>query len=102
VARPMFFYAGVYDSSADAELDHAAIRALRTRRAIGAYESTIVVLEPGTTALVVVGGDSDAEAVELVAERAKEHTLERTLGDRDKMERKALDWIARAVRHAEV
>jgi hypothetical protein len=28
MAKPMFFYAGVYDSSADAELDYEAIKAL--------------------------------------------------------------------------
>ena len=27
MAKPMFFYAGVYDSSADAELDYEAVKA---------------------------------------------------------------------------
>jgi uncharacterized membrane protein len=173
MAKPMFFYAGVYDSSADAELDYEAIKALHGRGAIGSYDSAIIVhrpdgevkvtktekpaqhggwvgmaagagaavmfpfllpavgvaaaggagvgawfghlahgtsrgeakdigamLEPGTSALVVIGIDTDAEAIELAAERAKAHTLKREFGDWDEAEQDALDSIARAEQHA--
>jgi uncharacterized membrane protein len=175
MAKPMFFYAGVYDSSADAELDYDAIKALHGRGAIGSYDSAIIVhrpdgevkvtktekpahhgawiglaagagaavvfpfllpavsyagmagagaglgawfghlahgtsrgeakdigamLEPGTTALVVIGIDTDAEAIERAAVRAKEHTLKRSFGDWDEAEQDALDSIARAEQHA--
>jgi hypothetical protein len=110
VAKPMFFYAGVYDSSADAEMDYEAIAGMagagawfghlahgtsrEEARDIGA------MLEPGTTALVVIGVDSDAEAIERAAIRAKRHTLKRQFGDWDEAEQDALDSIARAEQHA--
>jgi hypothetical protein len=34
MAKPMFFYAGVYDSAVDAELDHEATRALSSAHAV--------------------------------------------------------------------
>jgi hypothetical protein len=37
MAKPMFFYAGVYDSSADAELDYEAIE----RAAVHAKDHTL-------------------------------------------------------------
>jgi uncharacterized membrane protein len=175
MAKPMFFYAGIYDNSADAELDYDAIKALHARAAIGSYDSAIIVhrpdgevkvtktekpahhgawiglaagagaavvfpfllpavsyagmagagaglgawfghlahgtsrgeakdigamLEPGTTALVVIGIDNDAEAIERAAVRAKQHTLKREFGDWDEAERDALEAIGRAERHA--
>jgi uncharacterized membrane protein len=175
MAKPMFFYAGIYDSSADAELDYEAIKSLHARAAIGSYDSAIIVhrpdgevkvtktekpaqhgawiglaagagaavvfpfllpavsyagmagagaglgawfghlahgtsrgeakdigalLEPGTTALVVIGIDNDAEAIERAAERARVHTLKREFGDWDEAEQDALESIARAEQHA--
>jgi uncharacterized membrane protein len=175
VAKPMFFYAGIYDSSADAERDYEAIKSLHNRAAIGSYDSAIIVhrpdgevkvtktekpaqhgawiglaagagaavvfpfllpavsyagmagagaglgawfghlahgtsrgeakdigamLEPGTTALVVVGVDEDAEAIESTADRARVHSLKRGFGDWDEAERDALEAIARAEQHA--
>ena len=35
MAKPMFFYAGIYDSSADADADYEAIKTLHGRGAIG-------------------------------------------------------------------
>jgi hypothetical protein len=58
------------------------------------------MLEPGTTALVVVGVDTDAEAIEGAADRAKDHTLKREFGDWDEAEQDALASIARAEQHA--
>jgi uncharacterized membrane protein len=175
MANPMFFYAGIYDSTADADIDYDAIKGLHTTGAIGSYDSAIIVhghdgdvkvtktekptqhgawiglaagagaavmfpfllpavsyagmagagagvgawfghlahgtsrgeakeigamLEPGMTALVVIGIDRDAEAVELAATRAKEHTLRRQVGDWEEAERDALDAIQRAEQHA--
>jgi uncharacterized membrane protein len=175
MAKPMFFYAGIYDSSGEAELDYEAIKALHGNGAIGSYDSAIIVhrpdgevkvtktekpahhgawvglaagagaavvfpfllpavsyagmaaggagvgawfghlahgtsrgeakdigamLAPGTTALVVIGIDNDAEAIERAAQHAKEHTLKREFGDWDEAERDALDAIARAEQHA--
>ena len=174
MAKPMFFYAGIYDSSSDAELDYEAIQALHRRGAVGSYDAAIIVhrpdgevkvtktekpvqhgawiglaagagaavvfpfllpavsyagmagagaglgawfghlahgtsreeareiggmLEPGTTALVVIGIDNDAEAIERAAIRAREHTLKREFGDWDEAERDALDAISRAEQH---
>src|SRR5215203_4247085 len=175
MAKPMFFYAGVYDSSADADVDYEAIKALHGRGAIGSYDSAIIVhqpggevkvtksekpahngawiglaagagaavvfpfllpavsyagmagagaglgawfghlahgtsrgeakdigamLEPVSAALVVVGIDRDAEAIERAADRAKSHTLKRQFGDWDEAEQDALESIARAEQHA--
>jgi uncharacterized membrane protein len=171
MAKPMFFYAGVYDSSADAERDYEAIKALHSGGAIGSYDSAIIVhrldgevkvtktekpahhgawiglaagagaavvfpfllpavsyagmagagaglgawfghlahgtsrgeakeiggmLEPGSTALVVVGIDNDAEKVERAATHARRHTLKRQFGDWEEAERDALESIERA------
>jgi uncharacterized membrane protein len=57
------------------------------------------MLEPGTSALVVIGIDSDAEAIEGAAVHAKAHTLKREFGDWDDAEQDALDSIARAEQH---
>jgi hypothetical protein len=35
MAKPVFFYAGIYDSSEDAEMDYDAIKALHGRGTIG-------------------------------------------------------------------
>jgi uncharacterized membrane protein len=58
------------------------------------------MLEPGTSALVVIGIDNDAEAIERAAVHAKAHTLKREFGDWDDAEQDALDSIARAEQHA--
>ena len=39
MAKPMFFYAGVYDSAGDAEGDLEAIKGLHDTKAIGSYDS---------------------------------------------------------------
>ena len=58
------------------------------------------MLEPGTTALVVIGVDHDAEEIESAARRAKAHVLKRDVGDWDEAEQEALDSIARTEQHA--
>jgi hypothetical protein len=105
MATPMFFYAGVYDSGADAELDYNAIKALHDSGAIGSYDSAIIVHHPDgdlkvtqtekPPALVVISID-DVDAVERGAEHARTHTLKREFGDWDEAEQAALDSIARA------
>ena len=42
MAKPMFFYAGVYDSVHDADADYEAIKALHAGDAIGSYDSAII------------------------------------------------------------
>jgi uncharacterized membrane protein len=42
MSKPMFYYAGVYDSVTDAEADLAAIKALNDSDAIGSYDSAII------------------------------------------------------------
>jgi uncharacterized membrane protein len=42
MAKPMFFYAGVYDNVADADADYEAIKALHSGDAIGSYDSAII------------------------------------------------------------
>jgi uncharacterized membrane protein len=42
MAKPMFFYAGVYDNVRDADADYEAIRALHSGDAIGSYDSAII------------------------------------------------------------
>jgi uncharacterized membrane protein len=173
MAKPMFFYTGIYDSTGDAELDYEAIKELRNQDAIGSYDSAIIVhlpngevkvtktekptkhgawigvaagagaavvfpfllpavgaaavggaglgawfghlahgtsrgdakeigdmLKPGTTALVVIGVDHDAEEIESAARRAKANVLKRDVGDWDEAEQEALDSIARTEQHA--
>ena len=58
------------------------------------------MLELGTAALVVIGIDIDAEAIESGAEHAREHTLKRDFGDWDTAEHDALELIARAEQQA--
>src|SRR4051812_31950120 len=43
MAKPMFFYTGIYDNVADADADYEAIRSLHRGKAIGSYDSAIVV-----------------------------------------------------------
>src|SRR5512133_3773972 len=45
MSKPMFFYAGVYESATDAEADLEAIKRLNDTKAIGSYDSAIVVKE---------------------------------------------------------
>jgi hypothetical protein len=103
MAKPMFFYAGIYDSTADPELDYEAIMTLHRSDAIGSCDSAIIVhrpdgetkeigemLEPGTSALVVIGIDHDDEQIE------------REVGDWEEAEQEALEAIARADQHAAV
>jgi 2-polyprenyl-3-methyl-5-hydroxy-6-metoxy-1,4-benzoquinol methylase len=58
------------------------------------------MLEPGSAALVVIGIDIDAEAIERAAEHAREHTLKREFGDWDEAEHDDLESIARAEQQA--
>jgi uncharacterized membrane protein len=46
MAKPMFFYAGVYDNAADADVDYEAIKSLHGAGAIGSYDSAIIVHQP--------------------------------------------------------
>jgi uncharacterized membrane protein len=46
MSKPMFFYAGVYDSASDAEADCDAIKSLNDSGAIGSYNSAVIVKEP--------------------------------------------------------
>jgi uncharacterized membrane protein len=46
MAKPMFFYAGVYDNAAAADVDYEAIKSLHDAGAIGSYDSAIIVHEP--------------------------------------------------------
>jgi hypothetical protein len=66
----------------------------------GFVEPLGAMLEPGTAPLVVIGIDIDAEAIESVAEHAREHTLKREFGDWDAAEHDALESIARAEQQA--
>jgi uncharacterized membrane protein len=42
MAKPMFFYAGVYDNVHDADADYEAIKALHAGDAIGSYDSALI------------------------------------------------------------
>src|SRR5215210_7079374 len=42
MAKPMFFYAGVYDNVGDADADYEAIKALHAGDAIASYDSAII------------------------------------------------------------
>ena len=165
MAKPMFFYAGVYDSASDAETDLKAIKGLNDTKAIGSYDSAIVVkqadgnvkvtktekaaehgawigaaagagvcllfpvaipavlaggagagawighlahgtsrgelkrigatLDDGDSAVVVVGIDNDAEKVEGAASHARDHHLERDVGDWDDAEQDALEAVSK-------
>ena len=46
MAKPMFFYTGIYDNVADADADYEAIKSLHRGKAIGSYDSAIVVHTP--------------------------------------------------------
>jgi uncharacterized membrane protein len=46
MSKPMFFYAGVYDSASDAEADTQAIKALKDSGAIGSYDTEIITKKP--------------------------------------------------------
>ena len=46
MAKPMFFYTGVYDNVADADADYEAIKSLYKGKAIGSYDSAIVFHTP--------------------------------------------------------
>ena len=46
MAKPMFFYTGIYDNVADADADYEAIKSLHKGGAIGSYDSAIVVHTP--------------------------------------------------------
>jgi uncharacterized membrane protein len=47
MAKPMFFYAGIYHNVADADNDYRAIKSLHRGGAIGSYDSAIIVHRPG-------------------------------------------------------
>ena len=46
MAKPMFFYTGVYDNVADADADYEAIKSLHKGGAIGSYDSAVIVHTP--------------------------------------------------------
>jgi uncharacterized membrane protein len=46
MAKPMFFYTGIYDNVADADADYEAIKSLHKGGAIGSYDSAVVVHTP--------------------------------------------------------
>lgn len=46
MSKPMFFYAGVYDTVADADADYESIKALHAGDAIGSYDSAIISKQP--------------------------------------------------------
>ena len=46
MAKPMFFYAGVYGNVADADADYEAIKSLHGGGAIGSYDSAVIVHRP--------------------------------------------------------
>ena len=46
MAKPMFFYTGVYDNVADADADYEAIKSLHDGGAIGSYDSAVIVHTP--------------------------------------------------------
>ena len=163
MAKPMFFYAGVYDSASDAEADLDAIKRLDDSKTIGSYDSAIVVrradgsvkvtktekpaehgawvgaaagagvcllfpvaipvvlaggagagafiahlahgtsrgelkriggtLNEGDAAVVIVGVDKDASQVESAATHARDHHLQRGVGDWDEAEQDALEAV---------
>jgi uncharacterized membrane protein len=54
------------------------------------------MLMPGDSAVVVIGIDKDAEQVEGAATRARDHILERSVGDWDAAEQDALEAVKAA------
>ena len=46
MAKPMFFYTGIYDNVADADADYEAIKSLYDGKAIGSYDSAVIVHTP--------------------------------------------------------
>jgi uncharacterized membrane protein len=46
MAKPMFFYTGVYDNVADADADYEALTSLHKGGAIGSYDSAVIVHTP--------------------------------------------------------
>jgi uncharacterized membrane protein len=46
MAKPMFFYTGIYDNVADADADYEAIKSLHDGKAIGSYDSAVIVHTP--------------------------------------------------------
>ena len=107
MAKPMFFYAGVYDSSADAELDYEAIKALHGRGAIGSYDSAIIVHDPDG-GVKVTETEKPVKHGAWIGVAAGVGTsvvfpfLLREVGDWDEADQDALDSIARAERDAVV
>jgi uncharacterized membrane protein len=159
--QPMFFFTGVYEHMADAEVDYEAIRALHSADIIGSYDSAIIsresdgrvtvtktekptqhggwiglaagaaiavavpaampglvaaggaglgawighlarglsrrdvrelgeTLDEGTTALIVVGVNKDADRVQKAAARASRHITKRIEGDHEEAEHEAI------------
>ena len=174
MSKPMFFYAGVYTDASDAQADLKSIKSLNESKAIGSYDSEIILKEPdgnikvtktekpaehgawvgaaagagvallfppalpvvvaggagagvgawfghlahgtsrkeakrigamlneGDSAVVVVGIDNDAEQVEKAATRARDHVLNRAVGDWDDAEQDALEAIKQDEAHSTV
>ena len=60
------------------------------------------MLNEGDSAVVVVGIDNDAEQVEKAATRARDHVLNRAVGDWDDAEQDALEAIKQDEAHSAV
>jgi uncharacterized membrane protein len=107
MAKPMIFYAGIYNSAEDAEPDYQAIEALHGLDAIGSYDSAIIVHDPDGGVKVTetkkpvkhgawIGVAAGAGAAVVFP------FLLREVGDWDEAEQDALDSIARAQQDAVV
>jgi hypothetical protein len=107
MAKPMIFYAGIYNSAAEAELDYQAIEGLHGPDAIGCYDSAIIVHDPDGGVKVTeteppvkhgawIGVAPGAGAAVVFP------FLLREVGDWREVERDALDSIARAEQDAVV
>jgi uncharacterized membrane protein len=107
MAKPMIFYAGIYNSAAEAELDYQAIEALHGPDAIGCYDSAIIVHDPDGGVKVTetkppvkhgawIGVATGADAALVFP------FLLREVGDWDEAEQAALYSIARAEQDAVV
>ena len=107
MAKPMIFYAGIYNSAADAELDSQAIEALHGPDAIGSYDSAIIVHDPDG-GVKVTETEKPVKHGAWIGVAAGVGTagvfpfLLREVGDWDEADQDALDSIARAEQDAVV
>ena len=107
MAKPMIFYAGIYNSAADAELDYQAVEALHGLDAIGSYDSAIIVHDPDG-GVKVTETEKPVKHGAWIGVAAGVGTagvfpfLLREVGDWREVEQDALDSIARAEQDAVV